>query len=148
MTLDVTARLLAIEEIKQLKARYCRLIDQKEWGGLADLLAEDVRVKIAGAPGGADDTQRFDKRSDFLDQLQALMQPLTTVHHVHAPEIELLSKTRARGTWAVADRLHFPERSSLRVLQGWGHYEETYDRSSGGWVIASLRLTRLLVEPT
>ncbi len=148
MALDHMAHLLAVEEIKQLKARYCRLIDQKDWAGLADLFAEDVRVEIAGAPGGAEDTQRFSRRSEFLDRLQTLMKPLTTVHHVHAPEIELLSETRARGTWAVADRLVFPEGSDLRVLQGWGHYEETYDRSSGGWVIASLRLTRLLVEPT
>ncbi len=146
MELDVTGRLAAIEEIRQLKARYCRLIDEKNWAALETDLDDELSVEIAGAPGGADDLQRFDSRSTFLGGLKALMGPLVTVHHVHAPEIEILSETAATGIWAVADRLTFPEGSPLHVLQGYGHYRETYRKRSGRWVLQSLRLTRILVE--
>ena len=137
-----------IEDIAQLKARYCRLIDQKRWTELeADFLPE-ATVEIAGAPGGADDIQRFTAAHSFIDGLRTLMGPVASVHPVHAPAIALLDPTHARGTWAVADRLVFPDGSPLRVLQGWGIYHERYEKVNGTWRIAELRLERLLVEPT
>jgi uncharacterized protein len=69
------------------------------------------------------------------------------VHQVHAPEIELVDCKNARGLWAVSDRLVFPDGSPLKVLQGWGVYHETYEKVSGHWRIASLRIERFLVEP-
>ena len=35
-------RLVAIEDIKQLKARYFRLMDQKNWDGFEKLFTPDV----------------------------------------------------------------------------------------------------------
>jgi len=136
-----------IEDIKQLKARYCRLIDQKQWSELESDFVTDAAIEIAGAPGGADDTQRFTSAHEFIDALSKLMGPLVSVHQVHAPEIEILDEQNARGTWTVADRLVFPAGSPLKVLQGWGIYHETYKKKSGRWQIASVRLERLLVEP-
>lgn len=136
-----------IEDIKQLKARYCRLIDQKKWDELQEALMADVTIEIAGAPGGADDTQRYTSARSFIDQLRVAMDPLASVHQVHAPEIELLDSTNARGLWTVSDRLVFPDGSPLQLLQGWGVYHETYKKVSGQWRIASLRIERLLVEP-
>ena len=136
-----------IEDIKQLKARYCRLIDQKKWDELQSNFLKDAVIEISGAPGGADDTQKFTSAREFIEALQKLMGPLVSVHQVHAPEIELSDERNARGTWAVADRLLFPSGSPLRVLQGWGIYHESYRKTSGRWQIASVRLERLLVEP-
>jgi hypothetical protein len=142
---DLT-RLILLEEVKQLKARYCRLIDLKRWAELEQVFAPDVHVEIQGGSGGPDDAQRFSDRSSFLAGLRELMGPLRTVHHVHAPEIEILSATKAFGTWAVADRLVFPRGSPAGTLQGYGYYDEQYDRSSGAWVITDLRLSRVLSE--
>lgn len=136
-----------IEDIKQLKARYCRLIDQKKWSELENDFVTDAVIEIAGAPGGADDTQRFTSVREFSDGLQKLMGPLISVHQVHAPEIEVLDEQNARGTWAVADRLVFPAGCPLKILQGWGIYQETYKKNFGRWQFASVRLERLLVEP-
>lgn len=137
-----------IEDIKQLKARYCRLIDQKKWAELEADFEADAAIEIAGAPGGAEDTQSFTSAHAFIEGLEKLMEPLVSVHQVHAPEIELTDATHARGTFTIADRLVFPEGGPLKILQGWGIYHETYVKTSGRWRTASLRLERLLVEPT
>ena len=144
MTIDV---LSDIEEIKQLKARYCRLIDQKKWEDLETDFVADAAIEIAGAPGGADDVQKFNSARAFIDGLQQLMGPLVSVHQVHAPEIEILDQETARGTWTIADRLVFPDGNPLKVLQGWGSYHETYRKVSGEWRFESVRLERLLMEP-
>ena len=137
-----------IEDIKQLKARYCRLIDQKNWKELEADFAIDASIKIAGAPGGADDTKQFSSAHAFVEGLQELMGPLVSVHQVHAPEIQILGPETAQGTWTISDRLLFPDGSPLKILQGWGIYYETYRKDSGRWRFASVSLERLLVEPT
>lgn len=136
-----------IEDIKQLKARYCRLIDQKNWEALEAAFVADASIEIAGAPGGADDTQKFSSAHGFFEGLRQLMGPLVSVHQVHAPEIEVLDRETARGSWTISDRLVFPDDSPLKILQGWGIYHETYRKVSGHWRFASVRLERLLVEP-
>lgn len=135
-----------IEDIQQLKARYCRLIDQKKWAELEAEFTPDAAIEIHGAPGGAEDTQNFSSARQFMEGLRKLMQPLVSVHQVHAPEIEVLEAGRARGTWTISDRLVFPPGSPLHVLHGCGLYYETYE-TAPRWRITSLRLERLLVEP-
>lgn len=148
MTERSLAQLNDIEDIAQLKARYCRLIDQKKWRELEEDFLSNASVEIAGAPGGADDTQSFSDAHSFIEGLRHLMGPLTSVHQVHAPEIELLNRTSARGTWAISDRLVFPKGGPLRSLQGWGIYHERYEKVGQDWCFAEIRLERLLVEPT
>ena len=135
-----------IEDIKQLKARYCRLIDQKKWKELEADFVTEATIEISGAPGGADDTQQFNSAHAFIEGLQQLMGPLVSVHQVHAPEIEILDAGNAQGTWTISDRLVFPD-GKLKVLHGWGIYHETYKKISGSWHFASVKLERLLVEP-
>jgi len=137
-----------IEDIKQLKARYCRLIDQKNWEELEANFVLDATIEIAGAPGGANDTKQFSSAHAFVESLQQLMAPLVSVHQVHAPEIEILGPETAKGTWTISDRLVFPDGSPLKILQGWGIYHEIYRKESGCWRFVSVRLERLLVEPT
>lgn len=148
MTERSLAQLNDIEDIAQLKARYCRLIDQKRWQELEEDFLSEATVEIAGAPGGANDTQRYSDAHSFIEGLRHFMGPLTSVHQVHAPEIELLNRTYARGTWAVSDRLIFPEGSPSHILQGWGIYHERYEKVGETWCFAKIRLERLLVETT
>ena len=93
--------LVEIEAIKQLKARYCRYLDAKNWDAWRDLLADNFISEIAGAGGrhivGADDFVTYTRRT-----IGKPSQP--TVHQVHAPEITLTSATTARGVWALKRR--------------------------------------------
>lgn len=133
---DATA-LLAIESIKQLKARYCRYLDAKDWTGWRNLFTDDFESDTVEAGGkvivGADDFVAFIRRT--------LGRPTQrTAHQVHAPEIELTSATTARGVWALQDVVRF---GPGLTLVGYGHYHETYVNLAGQWFIKSSKLTRL-----
>jgi hypothetical protein len=131
------AALLAIESIKQLKARYCRYLDTKDWDAWRTIFADDFVSDTSEAGGkvipGADHFVAFTRK--------ALGRPTqATAHQVHAPEIELTSATTARGVWALQDVVRFGPGVSL---VGYGHYHETYENIAGQWVIKSSKLTRL-----
>jgi hypothetical protein len=127
----------AIESIKQLKARYCRYLDTKDWAAWRTIFADDFVSDTSEAGGrviaGADDFVAFTRRA-----LGRPAQP--TAHQVHTPEIELTSATTARGIWALQDVVRF---GPGVTLVGYGHYHETYESVAGQWVIKTSKLTRL-----
>lgn len=127
-----------VEAIKQLKARYFRTLDTKDWDGMRQVLADEVVVDTTASGGnvvaGAD---------EFLAFLQEALAGTVTVHHGHMPEIEVTSATTATGVWAMQDLVLWP--SGMR-LHGYGHYHETYEKAGGEWRIASSTLTRLHMD--
>ncbi|WP_374025843.1 nuclear transport factor 2 family protein [Mycobacterium sp. HNNTM2301] len=133
----VAATLLEIESIKQLKARYCRYLDNKDWSAWRTVFTDDFVSDTAEAGGkvieGADEFVTFTRK--------ALGRPAqATAHQVHAPEITLTSATTARGVWALQDVVRF---GAGVTLMGYGHYHETYENVAGQWFIKSSKLTRL-----
>ena len=141
-------RLLAIEEIKQVKAKYFWGLDQKAW----DLWRREV-----WAPDGelhvpefrAEPFRGFDT---VLAYVSSSVGDQVSVHHGHMPIIEFTSDTSAKVIWAMEDRLYrtkeFPLYDGSTYLHGWGHYRETYEKRAEGWRIKTSQLTRLRVEMT
>lgn len=135
--MDDAAQLMEIEAIKQLKARYCRYLDTKDWVAWRTIFADDFVSDTSDSGGelivGADKFIAFLRKN--------LGKPSqTTVHQVHTPEIELTSATTARGVWALNDVvLLLP----FLTLTGYGHYHETYEKIDGQWRIKTSKLTRL-----
>src|SRR5579883_1903681 len=92
-------RLLAIEEIKQLKARYFRCMDTKDWVGFAEVFAPDAVMDMSGemrdrtTPG--DGVTRGNQA--IAEFVRGAVGGVQTVHHGHMPEIEVTSPTTARG---------------------------------------------------
>src|ERR1700753_674059 len=126
-----------VESIKQLKARYCRYLDAKDWESWRGLFADDFVSDLGEVGGGvivgADNFVTYTRRT--------IGRPTqSTVHQVQAPEIELTSTTTAQGVWALHDvvRLH-----AALTLHGYGHYHESYAKIDGLWCITSSKLTRL-----
>jgi uncharacterized protein (TIGR02246 family) len=124
-----------IEAIRQLKARYFRTMDTKDWAGMRQVFSDDVVLDTSDAGGslvtGAD---------EFMTFLQEVLRGAVTVHQGHMPEIELTSPTTATGIWALNDIVIWPDGTRLT---GYGHYHETYEKVAGDWKIASSKLTRL-----
>jgi len=133
--MDDAATLLEIEAIKQLKARYCRYLDTKDWTAWRGIFTDDFLSDTSQAGGkvirGADEFVAFTSKS---------LGNRATAHQVHAPEIELTSATTARGIWALEDVVRLAPGVNLR---GYGHYHETYEKTDGHWRITSSKLTRL-----
>jgi hypothetical protein len=127
-----------IEAIKQLKARYFRTMDTKDWEGMRQVFSPDVHIDTSTDGGGV-----IDGADTFIDFIRETLNDVTTVHHGHMPEIELTSDTTATGVWAMEDHLWWPEGSPIQHLHGYGHYHETYVKQAPGWRIATLTLTRL-----
>jgi hypothetical protein len=134
---EPAAWLPEVESIKQLKARYCRLLDAKDWVAWREIFADDFVSDTAEAGGkviaGADDFVAYIQKT-----LGKASQP--TVHQVHAPEIALTSPTTATGLWALNDVVRLAPGVNLN---GYGHYHETYEKIDGQWRIKTSKLTRL-----
>jgi len=127
-----------LEGIKQLKARYFRTMDTKDWDAMRKVFAADVVVDTTSSGGNV-----VEGAEEFIAFLRAALQDVVTVHHGHMPEIELTSATTAKGIWAMEDHLKWP---NGREMHGYGHYHETYELVDAGWRIKTLTLTRLRVD--
>jgi hypothetical protein len=137
-------KLLEIEQIKQLKARYFRALDEHRWDDLRGLFTEDVQVIIDIDATGAG-LYNYNGLDDFIGQVSKTLEGVSHVHHGHMPEITLEGDDRASGIWAMNDYLVHPH----QVINGYGHYRERYQRGAdGAWRIAHLHLTRLRREVT
>lgn len=133
-------RLDDVESIKQLKARYFRTLDTKDWDAFRAVFTEDVAIDTSGSGGPV--TTGVDA---FLDFLVPTLSGAVTVHQGHMPEIEITSPTTATGIWALNDFIVWPDGNRLT---GYGHYRETYEKAGGRWRIKSSTLTRLHVDFT
>ncbi len=125
-----------IEALKQLRARYCRLLDAKDWR-VARTFFRGLRQRQVRR--GRNTGCRGRQVCRFCAQGAGCFAPCT-VHQVRAPEIELLSENTATGIWALED---FVKLAPGISLHGYGHYHETYEKSDGCWRIKSSKLTRL-----
>jgi len=134
--------LVEIEQIRQLKARYFRLMDQKKWDEWSQVFCEDCRIDTTqeGSP-------LIEGRRAFLDFLPPILEGVKTVHHGHMSEIELTSPTTATGIWSMEDMLWWPPEQGGRHLWGKGWYFEQYRKDPDGqWRIRELVLRRIRVE--
>ena len=125
--------------LTELKARYCRLLDAKDWAGYAALFTADLVLDTTGSGG-----PRLEGREAAVASVRGSIEAATTVHQVHTPELAV-DGDAATGVWAMQDRLVWPDG---RALSGFGHYHERYVRLGGEWKIAESRLTRLHLELT
>lgn len=144
--MTIAEQLHAIEQIKSLKARYLRFVDTKQWDAFEALFTPDAKLEITEARA-----EPFTSH-ELSGLLRAHYGRCVTVHHGHTPEIELNGPDNASGVWAMEDQRFFaaddPSAPFASAL-GAGHYHETYVRTPEGWLIASLRLSRLrlVIEP-
>jgi len=145
--MDMITILAAKTDIAELKARYCRCVDTKDFEGYRAVFANEGTFDIsADQPEGGG----FTDPDAFTQNAEAGLAGAVSVHHVHNPEIEVLSETTARGVWAMEDMLQWTLDSDRpgQKLHGMGHYTETYEKQDGHWVIKTLKLTRLRINFT
>lgn len=151
--MDPVAKLMAIEEIRQLKARYFRLMDQRDWTGMAEVFCRGARFDcsegflaypLEGEPHGFAGPVTVGREA-IMAWISDAFARQTSVHHGHCHEVTIDGETAAHGVIAMEDTIYGPDRKS-RVLRGAGHYHERYRFEDGAWRIAETRLTRLYID--
>jgi hypothetical protein len=134
----MTASCDAYRALEQLKARYCRTLDLKDWDAFRALFTDDF-VSDTSQSGGT----VIEGADEFVAFVRRALAKAVTVHQVKQPEIELLSPTSATGVWAMLDVVRF---MPGLTMHGFGHYLETYEKVDGQWRIRTSTLTRLREE--
>ena len=122
-------------ELTQLKYRYLRTLDTKDWDAFAETLAPDATADYG-------ERLNFTGRDAITAYMRTTLTPaIITVHHVHHPEISVDGDT-ATGIWALDDTVVVTEHNML--LRGAAHYEDRYTRGTdGAWRIAHTGYRRL-----
>jgi hypothetical protein len=127
------ADLETIREIEQLKYRYLRCLDLKDWDEFGETLAEDVEASYG-------QRLQFTGRSQVVDYMrESLPGSIITLHQCHHPEIEISADT-ATGTWYLEDKVLITEHRLM--LTGASFYTDTYRRVASGWQIATTSYIR------
>ncbi len=123
----------AIHEISQLKYRYLRAFDTKDW----ELFQSCFAPEATCAYGGLD----FANVTDLMAYMHKnVREGMSTMHHVHHPEIEVDGDT-ATGTWYLTDKVMYPKYDY--ALEGTAFYADRYRRTEDGWKITHTGYTRV-----
>lgn len=115
-----------IHEITQLKYRYLRALDTKDWAEFATCFVAESTADYHGLV--------FDDAASLVDYMRTnLTEGMLSLHQAHHPEITVEGDT-ATGHWYLQDKVII---AAMRfVLEGAALYEDRYVRTSDGWRIA------------
>ena len=158
--MDDLQRLVAIESIKNTKARYWYGVDRKDWAMLADTFCDDANFDIRGErdlkPG-----ELYDKLPPFAEALAAgdelvqkgrdniiafirsVIEPWVTVHQGWGFVIDFISDERAK---VIVPQIDYID-DGQHVMKGHGHYFEVFRKDPDGvWRIEDYVLSRTRMD--
>lgn len=142
MTMDTLERLVAIEDIKVLRAKYCRRIDSHKFAELAGILAEDFVLDMS--PTGkvlGSEVPVLQGRDLVIGMMEQNFAPLKMLLHiVTIPEIEFQDDSHATGVWRQETFIkeNNPDLPGLGLA--YATVYDTYRKEDGRWMIASVRV--------
>ncbi|MGW5557011.1 nuclear transport factor 2 family protein [Micromonospora sp. NPDC003944] len=149
-------RLTIIEDLRRVMARYVRYADHHRFEDLAGLFTPDGTFTPYKPDGSM--WMRMEGREGIASSIGGRNLPGDVlIHHIFSNEIDVLSETTARGTWAMEDLISRVEREGMadgpdgptpKGMHGFGHYHANFVKVDGSWFIAELTQTRLRIDFT
>ena len=132
--------LVEIEQIKRLKHRYCRCLDQKRFDELAELFAEDATASYGGG------VRELSGRTAIVEWVASVMgsTSMLTIHQVSQPEIDLVGPDEATGSWALQDVVVLTDAGL--TIRGASYYADRYAKIDGRWLIRHTGYKRIYEE--
>jgi uncharacterized protein (TIGR02246 family) len=129
------ADLVTLRALEELKYRYVRALDTKDWELFASCFTEDATASYG-------DRLSFDGPEAIVAFMRDTLGPtMITVHQVHHPELAV-DGDEATGTWSLMDRVIMTEYRFL--LDGASIYHDRYRRGAdGAWRIAHTGYERI-----
>jgi SnoaL-like domain len=121
-----------IDDIKQVKYRYLRALDTKDWETFAGTLTEDVTGDYGESLG---EDHSFTDRDGLVEFMRTSLGPeIVTEHRVSHPEITV-DGDEASGTWYLQDRVIVADFNFMLI--GAAFYRDRYRRTPDGWKISA-----------
>lgn len=143
-------RLLAIEEIKDLRLAYSAYFDSQDIEKLGSIFTEDAVCEFDEQYGG-DWVGRETIRANYAAVAEQVGAPYNAIHAATNPWIELTGPDTAKGRWYLIEYL---TRQGALTSPG-GHdnplfylgiYQDEYRKVDGKWLISRVRLEFLWPE--
>jgi hypothetical protein len=143
MSESILQELLDHRAILELKARFVRTVDAKDWVGYREVFSTDGIFDFGGAyvvRGG----------DAFVAAVAGQLEGAISVHRAFLPEVVFVSASEARGEWAVNDYIEWkpdPISGERRGFMGFGREYESYLKINGAWKIAHWRVHYDRMDP-
>ncbi len=115
-----------VRAICELKYRYLRTLDSKDWDGFEQCF-------VAEATGDYNGLVFADRDALVSYMRENLGEGLITLHQAHHPEIEVAGDA-ATGRWYLYDRVIVE--AFQFMLEGGAFYSDRYVRTPDGWRVA------------
>src|ERR1700761_9248280 len=98
--MDIIHKLMAIEDIKQLKARYFRFMDTRDFDSMAQVFcgdavfdcSEGMRVQPVGGDWQGPVGPVVEGRDSIMAWIREAFRERTSVHHGHCHEVTIVSE--------------------------------------------------------
>lgn len=125
-----------IELIKRLKYRYQRSLDTHDWAAFGACFTEDATSSYS------DGALSFKGRDAIVEGISTPMDSpfKISIHQVHHPEIDIISETKATGTWYLHD--HVVCEGEGYILTGGAFYHDEYTKIDDSWFIQHIGYER------
>lgn len=140
---DRLQQLLDYKDIIELKARFGRLADAKDWEGFKNVFSADCTFDLGGG-------QIMHGGETYAYAVRDMLEGAVSLHRFSMPEITFLSPTEAEGIWVLHDYNVWPsdpQTSERCGYNGHGREYETYRKIDGAWKITSWRLRYDRLDP-
>lgn len=128
------SRLRAIEQIRQLKARYLNACDRQDPEAVRACFAEGEVIIDMSYFG------QCASRDEFVDGIfvpRGCHDHVLDMHHCANPEIEIVDACHARGTWSLNYRNINTQEQTLTLLSAL--YHDEYRCIEGDWKVSRSR---------
>lgn len=131
-------RLIASEEIRQLKARYWMAVDEKRWDEVASYFTSpdaEIRLRMSFPDGRPLATVK-----DFCEFCAGpYYEGHRSLHIGHNWLFNFTSATSAEGIWKFG-AIEYPEgknpMETSATTHFWGYHKDRYEKTDRGWRIA------------
>src|SRR5262245_38392658 len=101
MPQNTLQELLDYKEIVELKARFVRTVDAKDWKGYRDVFGDEGVYDFGGG-------NKVNSGEEFVAAVRGMLPDgAVSVHRAFLPEITFENATTAKGIWAVNDYIEW-----------------------------------------
>lgn len=141
-------RLVALEDIKLLRAKYCYFIDNHLWSRFPEIMTEDAVLDMS------DPTEKLNNRTldpivgrdKIIGLMDAVFRDLRQLLHiVTMPQIEFESPEFATGIWRQETFVNELRPEAPGTGIAYGTVFDSYQKIDGRWWIKSVRVQLDLV---